>query len=255
MRATTIKAIMVDDEASAHENLSDLLTRFCPEVEILGHATHVDQAIPLIQKTQPDLVFLDIEMPRKSGFELINAFTTVNFHIIFVTAYDQYALKAFEVSAIDYLLKPVVTERLQEAVHKVITQQKQQNYGIRFNVLKTNTGSNTFKKLAIPYRSDYAIVNIEDIISIEAERMYSKLRVSYPRKKTIRNYLYAKKLSHFEHLFEQLPHFYRVHRSWIVNTHHIHTYSKKDRRITLENGMEIPVSKTQKYAFETFLGF
>ncbi|MCB0376682.1 MAG: LytTR family transcriptional regulator DNA-binding domain-containing protein, partial [Sinomicrobium sp.] len=107
----------------------------------------------------------------------------------------------------------------------------------------------------IPYRSDYAIVNIEDIITIEAERMYSKLLVTYPRKKTTRNYLYAKKLSYFENLFEELSHFYRVHRSWIVNTRHIHTYSKQDRRITLDNGMEIPVSKTQKHAFEAFLGF
>ena len=218
---------MVDDEVSARENLGELLTEFCPEVEILGEATHVDTAIKEIEKHEPDLVFLDIEMPQKSGFELIEAFSEVNFHIIFVTAYDQYALKAFDVSAIDYLLKPVDIDRLQEAVHKVMLQQKRQNYEARFKALKTNTRNDTFKKLAIPQRNDYAVVNIDDIISIEADGMYSKLSVSDKRTNTVKHYTYSKKLRYFEGLFQKLPHLRRVHRSWMINTHNIHSYSQK----------------------------
>lgn len=249
-----LKAILVDDEASAHKTLGNLLTRFCSEVEIIGHVTSVDEAVQQIQKHQPDVVFLDIEMPGKSGFELLKAFTPVHFHIVFVTAYNQYAIKAFEVSAMDYLLKPVVVERLQEAVAKVMLQQKREDYKVRFEALKSNTGGNTFKKLAIPQRNDCAVINIEDIIAIEADGMYSTLLVSYGPAKTITKYTYAKKLRYFENLFEQLPHLYRVHRSWMINTRYINAYSKKDCCISLKNKLKIPVSKSHKKAFETFLG-
>ena len=251
----TLQALLVDDEASAHENLTELLMRFCPEVDVVGNATHVDQAISLIGSIKPNLVFLDIEMPRKSGFELIDAFTSVDFHIIFVTAYNQYALKAFEVSAIDYLLKPVEVDRLKDAVHKVALQQEQESYKKRFETLKTNTENETLKKIAIPHKSDFAIVDIENIVTIEADRMYSKLSVLDASAKAIKTYIYAKKLSHFEDLFEQLPHFYRVHRSWIINSRYVDTYSKKDHTLHLTNGTKIPVSKSRRERLEKSLGF
>ena len=253
MMTKIIKAILVDDEASARENLSMLLGRFCPEVEITGEAANVDDAIQLVRNNTPDVVFLDVEMPKKSGFELINAFTAINFNVVFVTAYDQYALKAFEVSAIDYLLKPIAIDRLKEAVHK-ITQQQQKSYTNRFGALKTNTDSNTLKKLAIPHGSDYAIVNIEDIIAIEADRMYSRLSVSPPRATAIKSYTYSKKLSYFENLFEHHSNLRRVHRSWMVNTRHMQSYSRKEHNIMLKNNMVVPVSKSYKQTFEAALG-
>lgn len=248
----TIKAILVDDEASARENLNILLARFCPEVEIIGEAANVDDAIQCIQNNKPDVVFLDVEMPNKSGFDLINTYTAIDFHVVFVTAYDQYALKAFEVSAIDYLLKPIAVDRLKDAVHKIIMYREQQSYKNRFEALKTNTHG-TLKKLAIPFGTDYAVVNIEDIITIEADRMYSKLSVSDPRTATVKQYTYSKKLSYFEHLFERFSNLHRVHRSWIVNIGYMQSYSKKNHSILLKNSMVVPVSKSYKQSFEAFL--
>ncbi len=190
-------------------------------------------------------------MPGKSGFSLLRAFETVDFHVVFVTAYDRYAVKAFEVSAVDYLLKPVDVDRLREAVQKVMKQQRQQAYNNRFEALEANTRNNRLKKLAIPYKNDYAVVNIDDIITIEAERMYSVVSVSEVSKKTVKHYTYSRELRYFEELFERFPHFLRVHRSWIVNTRYIVSYSKKDHHIILRNSMNIPVGRSYKPSFET----
>lgn len=248
-----ITAILVDDEASARENLGLLLGRFCLEIEVIGEAVNVNEAKQLIQKSTPEVVFLDVEMPGKSGFDLINTLEYIDFQVVFVTAYDQYALKAFEVSAIDYLLKPVAVERLKEAVQKIRIQREQQSYKSRFEALKTNTHDKTLKKLAIPHGSDYAIVNIEDIITIEADRMYSKLSVTDSRTMTVKRYTYSKKLSYFEDLFEHSS-LHRVHRSWMINTRYMQSYSKKDHNVRLKNDMAIPVSKSYKEAFEASLG-
>lgn len=250
-----IKAILVDDEASARENLGMLLERFCPEINIIGEATNVDDAMQLIQNSTLGVVFLDVEMPGKSGFDLINAIDRVDFQVIFVTAYDQYALKAFEVSAIDYLLKPIAVDRLQEAIRKLMIHKEQQTYKTRFETLKTNTHDQTLKKLAIPQGNDYAVVNIDDIIAIEADRMYSKLSVTDPQTRVVKKYTYSKKLSYFENLFEHLSELHRVHRSWMVNTRYMTSYSKKDHTIILKNTIIVPVSKSYKSTFEASLGF
>ena len=114
-----IKAILVDDEESARDVLENLLRRFCPEIDLLDKCNNVEQAVESIKQHKPNLVFLDIEMPNYAGYELVDFFTEIDFEIIFVTAYDQYAIKAFEVSAVDYLLKPIEIERLKESVSRV----------------------------------------------------------------------------------------------------------------------------------------
>ena len=120
--------------------------------------------------------------------------------------------------------------------------------------MKTNTHSDAFKKLAIPYRNDYAIVNIEDIITIEADRMWSKLWVSDSGTKVLKKYTYSKELKYFEDIFQDLSGIRRVHRSWMVNIRHMESYSKKDRSILLKNDVVVPVSKGYKQTFEAFLG-
>lgn len=255
MTTNSIKALLVDDEASARENLTDLLIKFCPEVQIVGEAVNVDNALKQIRKHQPNVVFLDIEMPRKSGFELIKAFGDVNFYIIFVTAYDQYAVKAFEVSAIDYLLKPIAVERLQEAVRKLSLQQEKDSYKTRLEALKTNIRNTAFKNLIIPYKSGYISIHIQAIIAIEAERMYSNLYVRNPKTKTVVHYLYSKNLGYFEHLLEQHASFLRVHHSWMLNTDYVQFYSRKNRNIVLKGSLTVPVGKTYKAVFEDFMGF
>lgn len=255
MMNKTVTAILVDDEAGARSSLSELLTQCCPEVEIMSEAAHVDEAVKQIQQHCPDLVFLDIEMPQKSGFELINAFQTLHFHIIFVTAYDQYAVKAFEVSAVDYLLKPVDEDRLKTAVDRVLQKQKEKSDLSHFKVLKENIRGNMLKKLTILYKGSRIIVNIEDIITIEADSSWSIVLVSDSDKKTEKRYTYSRNLHHFEKLFGDLPQLHRTHNSWIVNTCYITSYSKTERRITLKNGTTVPVGRTYKKAFENLMGF
>lgn len=239
-----IKAIVVDDEANARENLRFLLNEFCKDVEVVSETSNVDSAIKEIKKHAPQLVFLDIEMPQKNGFQLLEEFSTIDFQVIFVTAYDKYAIRAFEVAALDYLLKPVDIERLQEAVKKVKKAIETTGYNqTKIDVLKAN--KKEIKKIAIPYKSDYAILDINDVLCIEADRMYSNLYTNDGKK-----YVIAKKLSHYENLLCKEKDFFRVHRSWIVNVNKIEVYSKKEKEVTLSTNYKVPVSKSYKEGFE-----
>ncbi len=240
----TVEAIIIDDEQNARENLRYLLQTFCPNVIIVNESSNVDQTYEEIQKYKPKLIFLDIEMPRKNGFQLLEMFSNIAFHVVFITAYDSYAIKAFEVSAIDYLLKPIDISRLEAAVRKASTTILGSTENI--DVLKSNTKE--IKKLAIPYKSDYVIIDINNLVCIEADRMYSVLHT-----KDNNQYLVAKKLSYYEGLLCQDKNFIRVHRSWIVNTNLIKNYSKKCKELTLETEVKIPVSRGYKDNFESLL--
>lgn len=239
-----INAILVDDEVNARENLRFLLNDFCHDINILAETNNVDEAVKAIKKHTPQIVFLDIEMPQKNGFQLLEEFDEINFHIIFVTAYDSYAIKAFQVAAIDYLLKPIDVSLLEVAVGKIKKQIESNTQPKRVNLLQENNKSIT--KIAIPYKTDYAIVNIKDICSIEADRMYSILHMKNNKK-----YMVAKKLSYYEGLLCDNIAFTRLHRSWIINIHRIETYSKKEKEVTLDTQFKVPVSKGYKESFET----
>lgn len=238
-----VKALIVDDELNARENLRFLLEAFCKEVEVVSEATNVDEAIIEINKHQPNLVFLDIEMPKRNGFQLLDEFPIIDFQIIFITAYDKYAIQAFEVAAIDYLLKPIEINRLKQAVTKAT-----KIIGVAFNsdrleLLKTN--KKQIKRIAIPYKNDYAIINVNDILCIEADRMYSIIHSADNKK-----FIVAKKLSYYEELFSTEGDFIRVHRSWMANANKIEIYSKKEKNITINTNITIPVSKSYKESFE-----
>ena len=239
-----ISAILVDDEINARENLRILLNDFCDNINIIGEATNVDEAVTIIKKHQPQIVFLDIEMPQKNGFRLLEEFDEINFHVIFVTAYDSYAIKAFQITAIDYLLKPIDISLLEKAVKKAEKQIENNTQVKRINLLQGNI--NKITKIAIPYKNDYAIVNICDIYSIEADRMYSILHMKNDKK-----YMVAKKLSYYENLLCDNTEFIRLHRSWIINVDKIETYSKKEKVVVLKTQFKVPVSKSYKEKFET----
>lgn len=241
-----IKAIIVDDEQSARDNLRYLVEKHCTTIEIVAEADKVESAVAKIKQFTPNLVFLDIEMPKENGFALTRYFDTLNFHIVFVTAYSDYAVKAFEVSAVDYLLKPVDIERLKKAESKVL---KRTTLNKNLNVLQENLQATELKNIAIPYKNDFTIIKIENIICIKASRVYSDITTFNRDKSVLKTYTYAKKLAYFE---ESLPkdNFFRVHRSWIININFIKSYSKKESIIILENNLKIPVSKTYKEVFE-----
>jgi two-component system LytT family response regulator len=239
-----IKAIIVDDEESARDVLANLLLRFCPEVELVGKCENVPQAVEAINKTQPDLVFLDIEMPNYAGYEIVNFFKEINFEIIFVTAYDQYAIRAFEIAAIDYLLKPVDIERLKLAITRVQQQHNIEQQAQRLALLNNTFESKQIKNIVISDKGQQHIIAIDKLIAIEAQESYCILYTSDKK------HIASKNLKHFETLLESLPQFIRVHKSWIINKEHLQNYSKSDLTIRLSGGLSAKLSKYKKAEFE-----
>ncbi|MBK7665931.1 MAG: response regulator [Sphingobacteriaceae bacterium] len=164
-----LRAILVDDEESARDVLQNLLLRFCPDVELIAKCENVLEAVEVINKEHPDLVFLDIEMPNYAGYEIANFFKEINFEIIFVTAYDQYAIRAFEVAAIDYLLKPVDIERLKLSIARVKTQRNTEQQAQRLALLSNTLESKQLKNIVVSDKGQQNIIPIESIIAIEAQ--------------------------------------------------------------------------------------
>jgi len=240
-----IRAILVDDEESARDVLSNLLARFCPEVELLEKCTNVESAVKAIHEHQPDVVFLDIEMPNYAGYEIVHFFDEVRFEIIFVTAYDSYALRAFEISAVDYLLKPIDIDRLKQAVSKVQQTVDLKQLADRYSLLGKTLQTNEVKSIVVAERGYQEIIQISDIVAIEAQESYSYIHTASGKK-----YMASKHLKHFERIFEDQSTFLRVHKSWIINKSRIINYSKTDLSINLETGISAKLSKYKKTEFE-----
>lgn len=239
-----IKSILVDDEESARDVLAHLLERFCPDVELLAKCENITDAVKSIQQYQPDLVFLDIEMPNYAGFEIVDFFKEINFDIIFITAYDQYAVRAFELAAIDYLLKPIDIERLKNAVARVQTHRNAIEQSSRISLLSNTLQSNTLKNIVIADKGLQQIIAIDSIIAIEAQESYCCINTGNQK------YVASKNLKHFETILESLPEFIRVHKSWLINTKYILNYSKSDFTIQLKTGIVAKLSKYKKTEFE-----
>lgn len=239
-----IRAILVDDEESARDVLENLLRRFCPEVELLGKYSNITLAVEACKRDQPDLVFLDIEMPNYAGFEIVKFFESIPFEIIFVTAYDKYALRAFEISAIDYLLKPVDIERLKESVSRVKKQTDLKQHSERLSLLGTTLQSKEVKSIMVTDKGYQQIVPVDSIIAIEAEESYCTIHT------TEKKYTVSKNLKHFETVFADNRNFFRVHKSWMISKKHILSYSKSELLINLSNGLSARLSKYKKAEFE-----
>jgi two-component system, LytTR family, response regulator len=240
-----ITAILVDDEESARDVLQNLLLRFCPEVDLIARCENVKQAVEVIGLEQPELVFLDIEMPNYAGYELVNFFKKVNFEIVFVTAYNQYAIRAFEMAAVDYLLKPIDITRLKNAVARVIQYRDKEQQSQRLAVLEYTLENKKFENIAISDKGQQHIISIANIIAIEAQESYCIIHTSAKQQ------IVSKNLKHFEKLFEPIPLFIRVHKSWIINKKHLKHYSKSELTIQLSNGLVARLSKYKKSEFET----
>lgn len=239
-----LNAIIVDDEESARNVLSNLIARFCPEINILNTFSNVVDAVDYIKKKQPDIVFLDIEMPNYAGYELVSFFEKVTFEIIFVTAYDNFAIRAFEVSAVDYILKPVEIERLQEAVTKLIAKNNLKVNSENYKTLTENLKSDIVSKIIVRTNNGQEVVLVKDIIAIEAKEAYSCIHT------ISENYLMSKNLKHYETIFVNDKTFFRSHKSWIINLNHIVKFSKSNFEIELSNKIIAKLSKYKKPDFE-----
>ena len=243
-----LKAIIIDDEAKARRILESFVTDYCPQINIVGLAEDVVQGVRLIQKQQPDIVFLDIEMPGYNGFQLLEFFDEINFEIIFVTAYSEFALKAFQVSAIDYLLKPLQIEQLVKAVEKVEKIKGISNLKERFETLKQNLQGNEIKKIVVPQIDGNLFLDIENITHLKAEGSYVNIFLVDGSK-----ILVSKNIKDFETQLTEVEGFYRTHRSFLVNTKHIISSSNSGFEATLINNEQVNIARERKTDFIEFM--
>jgi len=236
-----IRAIIVDDEPNARVALRGLLEENFSQVTVLAECKSVPDAVKTINKIKPDLVFLDIEMPGYNGFELLDFFDdqTLCFKIVFVTAYSEYSLRAFEISAVDYILKPVRAEHIERALKKISVEPMAQE-GIQYKTLRDNFNNQLDKKIVLQTAETIFVVKMDDIIYLQAEGSYTRFYTTTHGVLTI-----TKKLIDFEYLEASGP-FFRTHRSYIVNLNYIKKVDKKDFLLIMNNDAEVYLSQDKK---------
>ena len=217
-----MKAIIVDDEPRNLRILKNLLEEFCPEVTVTGEAESAETAITLNRNTEPDLVLLDIEMPFGNAFDLLDKLMPVNFQVIFVTAFDNYALKAFRYYALDYLLKPVDIEELKSAIKKAAERVREKNMSNKLDVfLKTiKTGKSPLQKIGLPTNEGLVFTNVDDIVRCEASGSYTIIHLQDKQK-----HMVSKSLKEYEDLLPE-DNFCRIHHSHIINLDYVKKYYK-----------------------------
>lgn len=239
-----IKAIIVDDEKNNRIALLKLIEKFCPQVQVIAECDSVDAAIEVITAQQTDVVFLDVEMPGKNGFDLLAHYNyQCPFEVIFTTAYSQYAVKAFRFSALDYLLKPVDPEELVRAVHRLSVKKSEEVKNKQFELLEQKIGNKEIgkKQLAISTLEGIYFASLDEIIHVDADSSYTKIYLISGDM-----IMSSKPLKYFEELLEDYD-FVRVHQSHIINLKHIRRYVRGDGgQVIMANGAEIEVSRRKK---------
>ena len=241
-----LKAIILDDEQASRNTLRNMLQKYCEGVLVIAEASTVAEAVPLIEYLKPDIVFLDIEMPQENGFRLFEHFPAPTFHSVFVTAYNEHALRAFQMSAIDYLLKPIDLELLRKALDKVHVLEQMKESAKKVDVLKANF-NNVLKKLTLPTNDGQFYVNLSEIIKVDSQSNYVIFIT-----KSGKRHIVAKTLKYYESILRDFN-FYRVNRSTIVNLNHIVMQGKgKTPDLTMTNGDIVSVSASRKEGFTTF---
>jgi two-component system, LytTR family, response regulator len=238
-----ITAVIIDDEKNAQEVLAWQLTQYCPQIDLVGCAGNVRDGIKLINNKNPQLLFLDIEMPVENGFDLLEAFDDPSFDIIFTTAYNQYAIKAFKVSAFDYLLKPIDADDLKAAieryVHKNPVSIKEQ-----LKVLSTQLNRKNLNRIAIPSVDGLMMLKPEQIIRCESSSNYTTVFLTDKPKVVV-----AKTLKELEDVLTGFG-FYRIHHSHLVNLTHVQAFVRNDGGyVTLTDGAHITVARNRRTGF------
>lgn len=239
-----IKTIIVDDESHSRETILELIKLYCDNIEVVGQAEDVKSGLMAIRKYKPDLVLLDIKMPDGTGFDLVRQINRVNFKIIFITAYEEYAIKAFKFSALDYLLKPIDPEELTMAIDKVSNSLSNENLGNKINEFMTYMdhfrNDAAGKKIILKTAENIYVVDADEIISIESDNNYSRFHLIEGEtifvSKTMKEYVPMLK----GHVF------YRVHQSYIINLNHVKRYHREENICIMSDGSKIPVSYRKK---------
>jgi two-component system LytT family response regulator len=247
----SIKAIIVDDSLQARKLLRLMLEDLCPDVILLGEAENVAEGLVLIKTHEPDVVFLDIEMPGKSGLQMAEELiaTNVSCQVVFTTAYNSYAINAFRLSAIDYLLKPIQEDQLIEAVEKIKLFATLKNSVERLGALSQNLNEEKASVLSIPIQGGFEYLSLDDIEYFEAEGSYVRIVCSNQKPKIV-----SKNLKYFETALESTRNFVRTHRSYLVNMNFVHSYSKSEGGVLLlKSHQNIPISRERKQGVFEYL--
>lgn len=245
-----MKAILIDDETNNIENLQLLLVGHCPFVSVVGTAKNAEDGIKLIQDLHPDIVFLDIQMPGKNGFELLKSLHQYDFEVIFVTAFDQYAIQAVRFAAIDYLLKPIVVDDLKDAVQsassKILAKQKNPSLENLMQILQQERKT-LDDKIALPSAKEVRFIKVNTIFYCESKNNYT---IFYLDNEKI---IVSKPIFEYEELLQDYG-FFRCHNSYLVNRVFVKSLRKEDGGfLVLDNGIEIPISRTKKEEVKKWL--
>jgi two-component system, LytTR family, response regulator len=237
-----IKAVIIDDEPNCCDVLTILLKKYCPEVEVTNVCHSASEAIPVLQKNEVQLVFLDVEMPHMNGFQMLEQLPKINFQVIFTTSYDQYAIKAIRFSALDYLLKPVDREELQEAVKKV--ENRLENalpQQLEILLQRINRPVNQVNRIALPTMEGLQLIPLDSIISCASSSNYTILSLKDNQKLIV-----SRTLKEIEEILEDFS-FLRVHHSYLVNLNEIRKYIRGEGgSLIMSDGSSVDVSRSRK---------
>jgi two-component system LytT family response regulator len=247
-----LTAVIIDDESSSRNSLRQKLISNCPEIKIIDECENGEQGIEVIETKKPDVVFLDVEMPRMNGFIMLQHLTNRNFELIFTTAYDHYAIQAIRFSALDYLVKPVEIEDLKTAINRVEEKKQQQSSNGRIETLIHNLllEKDQHHRLVTPTHEGLLFTELSDILYLEAESNYTFIFLTDGRKITV-----TRTLKDFEELLP--PHlFIRIHHSHIINKDHIQKYIRGEGgQVIMKNGISLYISRRKKEEFLKAIGY
>jgi two-component system LytT family response regulator len=238
---STWKAILIDDEERSRQTLRGLLTRYCPEVTVIGEADSVTQAREVLAKESPDVVFLDIQLPDGSGMDLLEQLPVRNFDVVFTTAYNEYSLKAFQYAALHYLLKPISHTQLRDAVSRLRRPATEPDE--RFRVMQEQLNE-TRTSIVLASLDGFSVVEIDTVIRCEADSNYTRL--FFTKEKP---FVASRNLSHFEDLLNDAG-FVRIHNKHLVNVKHVRQYHRgRGGFIEMTDGSQVEVSVRKKDEF------
>lgn len=238
-----LTAVSIDDEATARRTLSRMLTKYCPLVEMVGEAEDIISGIKLIRKVQPQIVFLDIQIGSHSGFDLLDLLQEINFHLVFATAYDQYAIKAFEYSATHYLLKPIHPEKLRDVVKKCEEKIEEDSIASRAALLQSNLATEP-TKLALNNDKGYHFIELSDLTWLSSNHGVTTFYCANGNKINV-----ARNIGEYDKLLPRSD-FFRCHQSHIINLHWVHGYLHQEGgAIILKGGTKIPLARARREEF------
>ena len=240
---------MIDDDESNLSSLTEKLNKHCPQVEIIARCSNAAEGIQAIDGLKPDMVFLDIEMPVMNGFVMLQQLSYRDFELIFVTAYDHYAIKAIRYSALDYLVKPVEIEELKSAVNKVTVNHSRKDRGLQLELLLEYLDKKRPRRITIPTSDGLQFIDLENIVYLEASNNYTNVYLANQQK-----YLVTRTLKDFEQILPPET-FLRIHHSTIINRDFIEKYIRGEGgQVMMRNGIVLDVSKRKKVEFLEAIG-